>query len=188
MIRSFVIIITYLIFNYFGAELEKKDQLVAIWGGLRGAVGLSLAMMVFSNEKICFLIRDQVMFHTAGIVTLTVIINSSTMPKLVNFLGLDTVAPSKLLIYNQAMDSLLSAGEKQESCLRADHVFDSTVWEEARKYYFRVPKLNSSAQKVNSDLYNTILEAKEARRRVLMITKKSYWRQVRSKPELKNYR
>lgn len=177
-IRSLVVGITYIIFKYFGADVEKKDQAIAIWGGLRGAVGLSLAMMVFSNENICHPIRDQVMFHTAGIVTLTVILNSSTMPKLVNLLGLDAVAPSKMLIYTQAMESLLIAGDKQESSLRSDHVFDSAVWEEARKYYFRVPNIKSGRLKGKGELYKSILEAKEARRRVLMITKKSYWRQV----------
>ena len=175
----FIVGIDYALFTLSGAEIEKKDQAIVIWGGLRGAVGLSLAMMIFSNEKICTPIRDHILFHTAGIVVLTVCVNSSTMQKLVSFLGLDSIAPPKQLIYNQAMESLLRSGEKQELSLRSDHIFDSALWEEARKYYFRVPSLKFSSQtNTRSTICNSILEAKEARRRVLMITKKSYWRQV----------
>ena len=90
-----------------------------------GAVGLSLAMMVFGNSNICGPIRDIVMFHTAGIVFLTVCINSMTLPKLVSCLRLDTVAPSKQLIYLQAMNTLMAAAEKQEKNIRSDRIFDS---------------------------------------------------------------
>ena len=142
--------------------------------GLRGAVGLSLAMIVFGSSKISDPIRDVVMFHTAGIVVLTVCINSTSMKYLVSFLGLDTVPPSKQVIYDQAMDHLMKAGSKQETHLRLDHFFDSTIWEEARKYYFRADEdKRLKAQGGGSD----ILAEKEMRRRVLMITKRSYWKQ-----------
>lgn len=177
LIRCIVIGLVYLIFKLSGVEIEKKDQVVAIWGALRGAVGLSLAMMVFSNEKICNPVRDQVMFHTAGIVVLTICVNSSTMPKLVSFLKLDDVVPSKQIIYDQALKSILRAGEKQESSLRSDHAFDSAVWDEARKYYFRSSHLKSTINKARKSFDDSTLDAKEARRRVLMVSKKSYWRQ-----------
>ena len=143
--------------------------------GLRGAVGLSLAMIVFGNDKICEPIREVVMFHTAGIVVLTVFINSTSMKRLVAFLGLDVVAFSKQLIYDQAMDNLMTAGTRQEINLRADHLFDSTIWEEARKYYVRVDK--GKQIKVQEGEDSDILAEKEVRRRVLMITKRSYWKQ-----------
>ena len=158
--------------------LEEKDQIVTVWGGLRGAVGLSLAMMVFGDNTICETVRDTVMFHTAGIVVVTVCINSTTMPKLVSLLGLDTVAPPKQHIYNQALKNLQKAGARQESTLRSDHIFDSANWEEARKYYFRVPSLRAKNAKVNADDDNNNQDAKETRRRLLMITKQSYWKQV----------
>ncbi len=131
-------------------------------------------MMVFSNQKICEPIRDIVIFHTAGIVVLTVCINSITIPKIVNILGLDTVAPSKQLIYEQAMSNIMSAGKKQESNIRQDHTFDSAIWEAARQYYFQIEsKEETSYHRRETNL----LDEKELRRRVLMITKKSYWRQ-----------
>jgi hypothetical protein len=153
--------------------------LIPIRAGLRGAVGLSLAMMVFYNTKICEPVREIIMFHTAGIVVLTVCINSITMPYLVKYLGLDTVAPSKQVIYHQAMEHLTKSAKKQETSLRADHLFDSTIWDEARKYYFHVEKEKDGSNTLNSDEVggDPFPADKEFRRRVLMIMKKSYWRQ-----------
>ena len=51
------------------------------------------------------------MFHTAGIVVLTVCINSITMPKVVEMLGLHLVEPSKQLIYERAITTLQNTGE-----------------------------------------------------------------------------
>ena len=145
--------------------------------GLRGAVGLSLAMMVFNDSKICEPVRDVVMYYSAGIVILTVSINSITMPYVVSYLGLDTVHPTKEIIYEQALKQLTNSGKKQEANLRADHLFDSTIWDEARKYYVRVDKEKRVKVQEESDKAGQSLAEKELRRRALMITKRSYWKQ-----------
>ena len=119
VIRAIVLGLIYALFRVFGIDIMYKDQIIATWAGLRGAVGLSLAMMVFGNGNICTPIREVFIFHTAGIVVLTVCINSITMPKLVSILGLDSVAPSKQIIYEQAMRNLCETGRKQEINLRA---------------------------------------------------------------------
>ena len=175
VIRAIVVSLVYLVFKALGTNLEYRDQILTVWGGLRGAVGLSLAMMVYGNSKnICEPVRDVVMFHTAGIIVMTVCINSTTMPYLVAFLGLDSVAPSRQRTYNQAMKNLIDAGKKQEDHIRSENIFDSCLWDEARKYYYQ-PKVedpNILRRKTSS-----VQTEKEARRRVLMITKKSYWKQ-----------
>jgi hypothetical protein len=113
------------------------------------------------------------MFHTAGIVVLTVSINSITMPYLVSYLGLDAVTPSKQVIYHQAMEHVKMSAKKQETNLRADHLFDSTIWDEARKYYFQVDQ----EKEIKVLQIREFAADKEFRRRVLMIMKRSYWKQ-----------
>ena len=178
IIRAITVGLVYTLFSIGGTNLEKRDQIITIWAGLRGAVGLSLAMMVFSNNIICKPIREIVMFHTAGIVVLTVCINSVTIPKVVNIVGLDAIPASKQLIYEQALRTLIAAGKKQESNIRADHMFDSAIWEEARRYYadISIPHHDESIDNLRRET-NSLLEAKEVRRRVLMITKKNYSKQ-----------
>ena len=187
-IRSVVVLSTYVIFRICGAPLKLRDQCVAIWGGVRGAVGLSLAMMVFSTSGICQPYRDQIMFYTAGVVVLSVLINSSTMPWLLRLLRMHCVAPSKQLIHDKAITTLVKVAKKQEESLRADAVFDSCVWSEAQQYYYQPEMTNrrrlhhrrstvASSESERGDTALQYVDAKEARRRVLMIVKKSYWRQ-----------
>lgn len=174
LIRAITVGIIYCCCKYFGEDLEWKDQLITVWAGLRGAVGLSVAMMVFGNDKLCEPVRELVMFHTAGIVVLTVCLNSITMPHLVSLLKLDRISPSQQHIYDQAMETLHKAGYKQEANIRSDNSFASTIWDEARKYYIGDC---ASSSKTGPKMLDTSMDATEIRRRILMITKQSYWRQ-----------
>lgn len=58
------------------------------YAGLRGAVGLSLALMVCNSPKITRTIQDLVLLHVAGVALLTLLINASTTGALVRYLGL----------------------------------------------------------------------------------------------------
>jgi len=101
---------------------------------------------------------------TAGIVILTVCINSTTMPFLVSYLKMDRITASRQMVFDQAMKQLREAGDKQEALLRSDHVFDSAVWDEERKYYFVVPQSKMIEEAVTDVQDKKVLEVKEARR------------------------
>ncbi len=58
------------------------------YSGLRGAVGLCLALIVKFNKKIDKRIREQIIFFTCGIVLLTLIINGTTTGLVVKKLGI----------------------------------------------------------------------------------------------------
>merc|ERR1712185_562578 len=59
-----------------GRRMDWRDAVVTTWGGLRGAVGLALALMVFNeSETICERVRQKVLLHTSAIVLLTVVVN-----------------------------------------------------------------------------------------------------------------
>ncbi|CAM9747550.1 unnamed protein product, partial [Discosporangium mesarthrocarpum] len=81
-------------------HVEIGDVLVTVWGGLRGAVGLALALVVFEDELICGPVKDKVMFHTAGTVMLTLAVNGTSMRHLLVLVGLDTVPASRLVVFN----------------------------------------------------------------------------------------
>ena len=48
------------------------------YGGLRGAVSLAMALLLDMDNSVDVLTKDMVVFHTAGIVTLTIVINGTT--------------------------------------------------------------------------------------------------------------
>lgn len=139
-----LVTIAYALNNTFASsKLEWKWALITTWGGLRGAVGLALGMIVFKEPSICPNIKTRVMFHTAGMVILTVVINATSMPRLVSLLGMARMAPSKRVIFMQALRAIEAAGTQREKVAMKEGVFGSTVWEEARTYYVKVGDLQS---------------------------------------------
>lgn len=61
------------------------------YGGLRGAVGLCLALMVKENPNIKAEIKDIILFHTGGIALLTLTVNAMTIKYVVQWLGLSRI-------------------------------------------------------------------------------------------------
>lgn len=68
--------------------MDFPQILLLSYSGLRGAVGLCLALIVKFNKKIDSKIRDQIMFFTCGIVLLTLVVNGTTTGILVRKLGI----------------------------------------------------------------------------------------------------
>ena len=64
---------------------------VLAWGGLRGAVGLSLALITEGDSTIDEELRDRVLFHTAGVALLSLLINGTTTELLLKLVNLDAV-------------------------------------------------------------------------------------------------
>ena len=62
--------------TYVHYGLTPKEAALVTWGGLRGAVGLALAVSVLDTISI----GVNVLFYTGGIVILTVLINGPSQP------------------------------------------------------------------------------------------------------------
>jgi NhaP-type Na+/H+ or K+/H+ antiporter len=81
-----------------GDDLSIPEVMVMTWGGLRGAVGLALAIQVtvdradgqLSNKE-----ADRVLFFVGGIAALTLVINATTCPRVVNSLGVTQLPTTK---------------------------------------------------------------------------------------------
>ena len=77
IVRGCIVCLVWAFEARLGNKVDWRDAVVTTWGGLRGAVGLALALMVFNEtETICERVRVRILFHTSGIVLLTVIVNS----------------------------------------------------------------------------------------------------------------
>jgi NhaP-type Na+/H+ or K+/H+ antiporter len=71
----------YPIMKNIGYGINMKDAAVLCWGGLRGAIALALALVVNGADSsyISDPVKHQFLFLTAGIVTLTLLINATTV-------------------------------------------------------------------------------------------------------------
>ena len=72
-----------------GYPFNFAHVILLSYSGLRGAVGLCLALIVRQDTKIEELkLRKQILFFSAGIVLLTLVVNATTTGFLISKLGL----------------------------------------------------------------------------------------------------
>ena len=108
VVRLVIVMISIPVLNRLGPQLTWKDGLVAWWGGLRGALGLSLAIIADDASTVCaeggycdVLDNEngnRVLFLTGGIAFLTLLINGSTTGLLLRYLGFTADDPTKLRV------------------------------------------------------------------------------------------
>lgn len=170
-VRAVVIAILYPIMKRAGYGLGKNHPQAMWWGALRGAIGLALALIVESSPAIPQVIRDEFLFLTAGIVTLTLLINATTMKAVANKLGLTAVSSSKKYVIESAKDFVFNETVASIDGLEKDRFFKKVNWEAVGAY---LPP--SSAVEGLSDLNNF---KEESRRRILEKEKSSYWAQFK---------
>ena len=71
-----------------GYSVSFKEVVLISYSGLRGAVGLSLALIVANSPAIPAYIQEVILLHVAGVALLTLLINATTTGWLVKKLGL----------------------------------------------------------------------------------------------------
>ena len=90
-IRLFIVVTFFPILCRIGHKCTFNDALFMVWGGLRGALGIVLALIVEINHEDLGLSKyesDRLFFYVGGIATLTLVINATTSEWVLNYLGL----------------------------------------------------------------------------------------------------
>lgn len=88
VIRFVIIMMFWPLLARLGYGLTFNQAVLITYAGLRGAVGMSLALMVSVDNQIPPYIQDIVLLHVAGIALMTLLINATTTGALVRYLGL----------------------------------------------------------------------------------------------------
>jgi Na+:H+ antiporter len=174
IVRAIVIALFYPLMKKAGYGLSKKNAYVLWWGALRGAIGLALALIVAGESKIDGTIRDQFLFYTAGIVTMTLLINATTIKALLSYLGLTDIPPAKQKMMLNARSYLRNTSENSMEKLKSDRFLGRANWESVKKY---LPEEPEDVEIVlDEGKYSNLYET---RRRVLEKEKSSYWNQFK---------
>ncbi len=172
VVRAMVIVLFYPIMKRTGYGLPWRDGVVLWWGGLRGAVGLSLALVVAQDPRIPDAIGGQILFLCAGIVVLTLTVNGTTIRSLISVLGMNKVLPAKVFMLSAAARRVHKDVEETVNLLKRDRFLCGADWERVRTY---LPDINVPISKEHATSHTDL--AGEARRRILSAEKRSYWRQ-----------
>lgn len=128
LIRVLMVALLYPLMKRSGYGLSLREAVILSWGGLRGALGLTLALMVSYTLPIPEPIRRQVLFLTAGIVTLTLTINATTIGWLLKKLGLATVPSAKRLLDYSVRKQIHDQTESYFNHLRTEADLKDANW------------------------------------------------------------
>jgi NhaP-type Na+/H+ or K+/H+ antiporter/CRP-like cAMP-binding protein len=111
-----------------------REQVVMVFGGLRGTVGLALGLVIrnsFNNED-----GDQLLFYIAGIVVLTLLINATSIKFLLEKLDMLTLSHDQREILYLSMSNLKNTADEEIELLKDDEFLKDTDWDTVRKYIY----------------------------------------------------
>eukprot|EP01065_Artemidia_motanka_P033198 TRINITY_DN4016_c0_g3_i1.p1 TRINITY_DN4016_c0_g3~~TRINITY_DN4016_c0_g3_i1.p1 ORF type:complete len:1394 (+),score=358.60 TRINITY_DN4016_c0_g3_i1:57-4238(+) len=135
----------------FEYKLTFSSTMLVGWGGLRGAVGLALALLIEANEDVAYeTVRTKFIFHVAGIVILTLCVNGTTTGKLVAHFKLDKVPDRNKRMMKERFRALLHDQHETIRDLREEALYYDTNWEVAD----RMTDLKSRLKDGHADPFN----------------------------------
>ena len=139
VIRYAMIMLLYPAMKRMGYGLTPRESIILTWGGLRGALAMTLALMVSYTPGIPEIIRSQVLFFTAAIVTLTLTINATTMRWLLNKMGLIHTSSARVQMeYNIQKALRLGSEHYMEKLMDKEHL-QGANWLKVDEYIMESP-------------------------------------------------
>lgn len=130
-LRAVIVGLLYPILSNVGLKCDRNDAKFMVWAGLRGALGMALALIVQSNRTageadISNGDASKLFFFVGGIAALTLIINATTAGLVLEYLGLLKEADDdKLLVLDQIRKSLRKRVFKQVEVIQKELHIDS---------------------------------------------------------------
>jgi CPA1 family monovalent cation:H+ antiporter len=89
-------------------RVSHSYKFVILWGGLRGAVTLALALAVTENRALDPEIQRFVAILATGFVLFTLLVNGTTLRPMIRLLGIDRLSPVDQALRNQVLALSLS--------------------------------------------------------------------------------
>ena len=165
IVRMLVISILYSFMKKAGYGLTRRESFILAWGGLRGALGLTLALMVSYTLEIPEDIRRQILLFTGGIVTLTLAVNATTMRWLLLKLGLTKVPSAKMLLDYSLKKQITDNSEKYLERLKKREALEVANWALVEKFLPEpetAPVVSIQTKDVLADVRLRVIEKERA--------------------------
>ncbi len=135
LVRWLILILSWPVFQCGQYSVSWQQLLVINHAGLRGAVSLILALIVEGHmTDISDDIRQKVLFHTSGIVVLSLVINGSTTKFLVQQLGLNRTTEAHKDVFEHAVNAIEAKLESDEAEFMKDPFLSNVNWPIAWRY------------------------------------------------------
>ncbi|AFZ83061.1 cation:proton antiporter [Candidatus Kinetoplastidibacterium crithidiae] len=106
-----------------GTTVNLPYKSVMLWGGLRGAVSLALALAVTENVLVPEELRHFIAIVTTGFVLMTLFVNGITLRPLIKILKLNELSHIETTIRNQVLGvTLEELQERTEEIAQTEHI------------------------------------------------------------------
>ncbi|KAL4508105.1 hypothetical protein ABPG72_021478 [Tetrahymena utriculariae] len=138
MIARALMVFMFLPFlKYFGYGINRAEMWVLIWGGLRGALGLTLALIVAVDtdlqDEVRFplgrRLRQLTIFYMSGVATMTLLINGTTCGALVRYLQMIEVPQIRARVVKNSKRNLSNACDDKLKELKMNTFLNLADWE-----------------------------------------------------------
>jgi len=132
VIRAIAIAVFLPCLRATGYGLGSREFLVLTWSGLRGAVGLVLALQVAGSdlrgEPEGSQAGHRFLFYMAGITTLTLLVNGTTTGSLVRYLGIGAPTRATVRMFQRAVAAIERTYASKKAYMRQLEFFRSVDW------------------------------------------------------------
>lgn len=147
-------------------------RLVVLWGGLRGAISLALALAVVENPRVPAEVKSFVSVLCTGFVLFTLFVNAPLLRPLIRLLKLDRLSPSDMAVRCRAIASTVETVRQRVSDAADGYGIERSVAAElAQCYTERLEQaethLAQAGNVCNADMVRTGLAMLAAREEVI---------------------
>ena len=174
LIRALSVLALMPILKHIGVGITYQKATVLVWGGLRGAVSLSLALSLAQDSNMPESLREQILFLTAGVVFLTMVINGSTMEWLLHLLEFDKLPEAKEASVEKAQIELNAQMQSYLKSVLNNPFFNTLKIDSLQKF------IMTKNAKAEFSMHSTLQQEEDDVafiRRLLEIERSDYWRQ-----------
>ncbi|ACI99826.1 cation:proton antiporter [Rhodospirillum centenum] len=135
-----------------GQAVSTPYKVVILWGGLRGAVTLALALAVTENPVFPPEVQRFVAILATGYVLFTLLVNGTTLRPLIRLLGLDRLSPLDQALRRRVVAlSLVAVRDAVERAATAYHIPPEVAAEVARPYADRIAAAGDDREEAIAD-------------------------------------
>lgn len=118
-----------LVMTGLARPLSRRTRFVMLWGGLRGAATLVLALSVVDNQALPVEVRRFVGMLAVGYVFFTLFVNGTTLRPLIGWLKLDRLAPIEAALRDRVMALSAQSIRRQIAETAESYGFDPVLAE-----------------------------------------------------------
>lgn len=115
--------------------VAKPLRLVVLWGGLRGAISLALALAVVENPKVPAEVKSFVSILCTGFVLFTLFINAPLLRPLIRLFRLDQLSPADKAVRGRAIATALATVRQRVSDAASGYGIERAVAAELVQTY-----------------------------------------------------